>query len=224
VVPKARVYQASTSELFGATTFSPQNENTPICPANPYASAKALAHFDAQIYRQSFNLFISTGIAFNHESPRRSPDFVTRKISLAVAAIKLGLKGQRIPLGQGNRPVVSDKGKLELGNLDAQRDWGFAGDFVEAMWLILQHDRPDDFVIATGQIHSVAELCEDSFSQAGLNWKNYVVVNPEFVRPTETGPLVGDYSKIRKMLGWKPKTTFKQLVEMMVTADISRLS
>jgi GDPmannose 4,6-dehydratase len=224
VVPKARVYQASTSELFGATTVSPQNENTPVCPANPYASAKALAHFDAQIYRQSFNLFISTGIAFNHESPRRSPDFVTRKISLAVAAIKLGLKRQRIPLGQSNRPVVSDKGKLELGNLDARRDWGFAGDFVQAMWMILQHDRPDDFVIATGQIHSVAELCEASFSQAGLNWKDYVVVNPEFVRPTETGPLVGDYSKIRKTLGWKPQTTFKQLVEMMVTADISRLS
>jgi GDPmannose 4,6-dehydratase len=224
VSPKSRVYQASTSELFGETKITPQNENTPICPANPYGAAKALAHFDAQIYRESFKLFISTGIAFNHESPRRSPDFVTRKVSLAVAAIKLGLKGSRVPLGQGGRPVVNDQGKLELGNLEAKRDWGFAGDYVEAMWLILQHHRPDDWVIATGDIHTVKEFCETAFSHAGLNWKDYVVVNKEFVRPTETGPLVGDYSKIKKVLGWKPKTKFKELIKLMVTSDLSRLS
>ncbi len=224
VVPKSHVYQASTSELFGETKIIPQNEDTPIHPANPYAAAKALAHFDAQIYRQSFGLFISTGIMFNHESPRRSPDFVTRKVSLAAAAIKLGLKDQRIPIGQGGRPVVNAQGKLELGNLDAKRDWGFSGDYVSAMWMILNHDRPDDFVVATGVTHTVRELCEEAFSQLDLNWRDYVVVNPEWVRPTETGPLVGDYSKIKKTLGWKPKTDFKQLIKMMVTSDLARLS
>lgn len=223
VLPQARVYQASTSELYGETTAVPQNENTPVRPANPYAAAKALAHFDAQIYRKSFGLFISTGILFNHESPRRSPDFVTRKVSLAVAAIKLGLKGPRVPLGQGNQPVINPQGKLELGNLDAKRDWGFAGDYAEAMWMILQHSKPDDFVVATGEIHTVRDLCQTAFSAAGLEWKKHVVVNKKWVRPTETGPLVGDYSKIRKTLGWKPKTTFKQLVEMMVQSDLARL-
>lgn len=224
VVPAAHVYQASTSELFGETTSSPQNESTPIRPANPYAAAKALAHFDAQIYRKSFKLFISTGIMFNHESPRRSPDFVTRKVSLAAAALKLGLTGNRIPVGQGGKPVVNDQGKLELGNLDAQRDWGFAGDYVEAMWKILQHDIPDDFVVSTGKVHTVSDLCEAAFSFLGLDWKQYVVINPEWVRPTETGPLVGDYSKIKKTLGWQPTTEFRQLIEMMVTSDLARLS
>jgi GDPmannose 4,6-dehydratase len=223
ILPKARVYQASTSELFGETKIVPQNEDTPINPANPYAAAKALAHFDAQIYRKSFNLFISTGILFNHESPRRSPDFVTRKVSLAVAAIKLGLKGTRIPLGQGGKPVVNSNGKLELGNLEGQRDWGFAGDYAEAMWLILQHTKPDDFVVATGEVHTVGELCSTAFEVAGLNWKDFVVVNKEWIRPTETGPLVGDYSKIKKILGWKPKTKFKDLIKIMVETDLSRL-
>jgi len=222
--PKSRVYQASTSELFGETTQTPQNENTPIHPANPYAAAKALAHFDAQIYRKSFGLFISTGILFNHESPRRSPDFVTRKISLAAAAIKLGLKGSRIPISQGGKPVLNSDGKLELGNLDAKRDWGFAGDYVEAMWLILQHDKPDDFVVATGEIHTIKDLCETSFSLIGLNWQDHVVISQEWVRPTETGPLVGDYSKIKKTLGWHPKTKFKDLMKMMLDADLARLS
>jgi GDPmannose 4,6-dehydratase len=224
IVPQARVYQASTSELFGETKITPQNENTPIHPANPYAAAKALAHFDAQIYRKSFNLFISTGILFNHESPRRSPDFVTRKVSLAVASIKLGLKGNRIPIGQAGLPVINREGKLELGNLQAQRDWGFAGDYVEAMWKILQHKQADDFVIATGISHTVAQLAETAFGIAGLDWRDYVVVNQQWNRPTETGPLVGDYSKAKKLLGWEPKTSFKQLVEMMVHSDLSRLS
>lgn len=224
VVPKARVYQASTSELFGETKITPQDEGTPILPVNPYAAAKALAHFDARIYRKSFNLFISTGILFNHESPRRSPDFVTRKVSLAVAAIKLGLKGSRIPIGQGGKPVINQNRKLELGNLQAQRDWGFAGDYVDAMWRILQHKEPDDFVIATGVSHTVTQLCETAFGLAGLDWQEHVVVNPEWNRPTETGPLVGNWSKAKKLLGWQPKTTFKELIEMMIQSDISRLS
>lgn len=223
VCPKSRVYQASTSELFGETKVTPQNEDTPIHPANPYAAAKALAHFDAQIYRKSFGLFISTGILFNHESPRRSPDFVTRKVSLAVAAIKLGLKDTRIPVGQGGTPVVTPDGKLEMGNLDAKRDWGFAGDYVEAMHLILQHHKPDDFVVATGEVHTVKDLCETAFSYVGLNWKKYTTVNKKWVRPTETGPLVGDSTKIRKTLGWAPKTNFKDLIAMMVESDLAKL-
>lgn len=223
VLPKARVYQASTSELYGETKITPQDENTPLNPANPYSAAKALAHFDAQIYRKSFGLFISTGILFNHESPRRSPDFVTRKVSLAVAAIKLGLKGSQVPLGQGGIPVINSHGKLELGNLDAQRDWGFAGDYVDAMWRILQYKQPDDFVIATGETHTVKELCAEAFDLAGLNWKKYVVINKKWVRPTETGPLVGNAAKAKKLLGWQAKTKFKDLVKMMVQSDLSRL-
>jgi len=223
VSTESRVYQASTSELFGETTIVPQNEDTPIKPANPYAAAKALAHFDAQVYRRSFGLFISTGILFNHESPRRSPDFVTRKVSLAVAALKLGLKGTRIPLGQGGRPVISE-GKLELGNLEAKRDWGFAGDYVEAIWKILQYEKADDWVVATGVVHTVSELCETAFSVVGLDWQKYVVINKDLIRPTETGPLVGDYSKIKKILGWQPKVEFKELITMMVRSDLARLS
>ena len=223
VSPKSKVYQASTSELFGETNISPQNEDTPIHPANPYAAAKALAHFDAQIYRKSFNLFISTGILFNHESPRRSADFVTRKVSLAVAAIKLGLKNSQIPISEGDLPVLDQHQKLQLGNLDAQRDWGFAGDYVLAMWQILQLDHPDDFVVATGKVHTVKELCEAAFSCVNLNWQDHVVINPKWVRPTETGPLVGDPHKIKKIIGWEAKTKFKQLVRMMVETDMSML-
>ena len=223
VCPKARVYQASTSELFGETKQSPQNENTPLNPNNPYAAAKALAHFDAKIYRKSFNLFISTGILFNHESPRRSPDFVTRKITLAAACIKLGLKGKKIPIGQDGNPIVNSKGKLELGNLNSKRDWGFAGDYVESMWMILQHSQPDDFIVSTGEVHTVKQLASEAFKVVGLNWKDYVVVNQKWVRPTETGPLVGDHTKITKALGWKPKTTFPELVKTMVEADLEFL-
>lgn len=223
VSPKSKVYQASTSELFGETTIVPQNEETPIHPANPYASAKALAHFDAQVYRKSFNLYICTGILFNHESPRRSPDFVTRKVSLAVAAIKLGLKGHQVPIAEGGMPVIDNHGKLHLGNLDAKRDWGYAGDYVEAMWQIMQLPKPEDFVVATGKVHSIKELCQTAFSYAGLDWKDYVVINPKWVRPIETGPLVGDYSKIHKATGWSPKTKFKELIESMVESDLAML-
>jgi len=220
--PKAKVYQASTSELYGETTITPQDENTSIHPANPYAAAKALAHFDAQIYRRSFGLFISTGILFNHESPRRSPDFVTRKVTLAAATIKLGLK-KNIPLGQGGDPIINKDGKLELGSLDAKRDWGFAGDYVKAMWMMLQHDTPDDFVVATGKVHTVKDLARTAFKQVGLNWKDHVVINPKWVRPTETGPLVGDASKIKKTLGWQAETSFEQLISMMVKHDLELL-
>lgn len=223
VCPTAKVYQASTSELFGETHEVPQTETTSLVPNNPYAAAKALAHFDARIYRDSFDLFISTGILFNHESPRRSPDFVTRKISLAVAALKLGLKGPSTPLGQGGDPVINEDGKLELGNLSAKRDWGFAGDYVEAMWMILQHDKPDDFIVCTGVVHTVQDLCESTFGAVGLDWKEHVVVNPKWVRPTETGPLVGDHSKITRELGWEPKTSFKELMKMMVESDLALL-
>ncbi|MBU1200452.1 GDP-mannose 4,6-dehydratase [Patescibacteria group bacterium] len=223
VCPKARVYQASTSELFGEAVEVPQTEKTPLNPNNPYAAAKALAHFDARIYRKSFNLFISTGIMFNHESPRRSPDFVTRKVSLAAASIKLGLKGRKIPISQGGEPVVNRKGKLELGNLNSKRDWGFAGDYVEAMWMILQHNKPDDFIVSTGEVRTVKQLAKEAFGAVGLNWKDHVVVNQKWIRPTETGPLMGDHSKITKELGWKPKTTFKQLVKMMVESDLKLL-
>lgn len=221
--PKAHVYQASTSEMFGETKVSPQDENTPIMPANPYGAAKALAHFDAQIYRQSFNLFISTGILFNHESPRRSPDFVTRKITLAAASIKLGLKGNQVPIGESGEPVLNSKGKLELGNLDAKRDWGFAGDFVDAMWRILQLKKPDDFVIATGEVHTVKEFCQKAFSLADLNWRDYVVINKKWNRPIETGPLVGNAGKARRLLKWKPKVSFDELVDMMVKSDLEGL-
>jgi len=224
VCPKARVYQASTSELFGEATEVPQTEKTPLMPNNPYAAAKALAHFDARIYRKSFNLFISTGILFNHESPRRSPDFVTRKITLAAVSIKLGLKGRKIPLGQGGNPVINKQGKLELGNLNAKRDWGFAGDYVEAMWMILQHKKPDDFIVSTGKVYTVKQLAKEAFKAVGLNWKDHVVINQKWVRPTETGPLMGDHSKITKTLGWKPKTSFEELVKMMVESDLELLS
>ena len=223
VCPTAKVYQASTSELFGETNEVPQTEKTSLMPNNPYAAAKALAHFDARIYRKSFDLFISTGILFNHESPRRSPGFVTRKISLAAASLKLGLRGPRIPTGQAGEPVINSDGKLELGNLDAKRDWGFAGDYVEAMWQILQHDKADDFIVCTGVVHTVQDVCEAAFGAVDLDWKKYVVINPKWVRPTETGPLVGDSSKIAKEIGWKPKTSFEELMKMMVEADLALL-
>lgn len=222
--PKSKVYQASTSELYGKTTNKIQNENTPICPTNPYAAAKALAHFNAQIYRHAFGLYISTGVLFNHESPRRRPNYVTRKISLAVATIKLGLKGSLIPITEGDVPVIDENRKLQLGNLNAKRDWGYAGDYVEAMWSLMQLDKPNDFVVATGVSHTIKELCEIAFSHAGLNWQDYVVINQKCVRPTETGDLIGNYSKINQATGWKPKTSFEDMIKMMVDADIKLLT
>jgi GDPmannose 4,6-dehydratase len=202
-----RFYQASSSEMFGKVREVPQSETTPFYPRSPYGVAKAYGHFITVNYRESYGLFAVSGILFNHESPRRGLEFVTRKISDGVARIKLGFADE-----------------LRLGNLDAKRDWGFAGDYVEAMCLMLQADEPDDYVIATGEEHSVQECAEIAFAHAGLDWNQYVKTDPEFLRPAEVDHLVGNATKARKQLGWQPRVSFKELVEMMVDADLERLS
>jgi GDPmannose 4,6-dehydratase len=221
VVPKAKFYQASSSEMYGWVREIPQDEETPFNPANPYAVSKLYAHTMTKIYRKSYEMFAANGILFNHESPRRHFSFVTQKVTYAAACAKLGIRTSE-HLNEEGEPIVKN-GKVALGNLDARRDWGFAGDYVEAMWLILQQKTPDDYVIGTGETHSIRELCEEAFSYVGLNWKKYVAVDKRFIRPTETGPLVANPSKARKMLGWKPKVKFRQLVRMMVDANIARL-
>jgi len=203
VNPKIKFYQASSSEMFGKAVETPQKETTPFYPRSPYGVAKVYAYWITKNYRESYNLFASNGILFNHESPRRGRQFVTRKVTESVAKIKLGLQKE-----------------LFLGNLDAKRDWGFAGDYAEAIWKILQHDKPDDFVIATGETHSVKELCEVAFSHVGLNWKHHVKVDKKFFRPAEVDILIGDASKAKRELGWAPKVKFKQLIEMMVDEDL----
>jgi GDPmannose 4,6-dehydratase len=206
VDPDIRFYQASSSEMFGKVREVPQNETTPFYPRSPYGVAKAYGHFITVNYRESYGLFAVSGILFNHESPRRGLEFVTRKISDGVARIKLGLADE-----------------LRLGNLDAKRDWGFAGDYVEAMWLMLQTDEPDDYVIATGEEHSVQEFADIAFAHAGLDTK-HVRSDPKFLRPAEVDHLVGDATKARDQLGWQPRVSFKELAEMMVDADLERLS
>ena len=203
----ARVYQASTSEMFGKVQETPQNENTRFYPRSPYGFAKLYGYWAAVNYRESYGMHVSNGILFNHESPRRGIEFVTRKITDGVARIYHGLASE-----------------LRLGNLDAKRDWGFAGDYVEAMWLMLQQDKPDDYVIATGETHSVREFVELAFSEAGLDWEKYVIVDSNFVRPAEVELLIGDASKARRILGWKPKIKFRELVKMMVKADVERIA
>lgn len=205
ICPKARFYQASSSEMFGMVKEVPQTEKTPFHPRSPYGVAKVYGHHITVNYRESYNLFALSGILFNHESPRRGKEFVTRKISDGVARIKLGL----------------DK-ELRMGNLEARRDWGFAGDYVHAMWLMLQQDKPDDYVIATGKDHSVKEFLDLAFSHVGMNWQDYVVTDPEFLRPAEVDHLLGDASKAERDLGWKPAVDFEGLVRMMVDADIER--
>lgn len=224
VVPQARIYQASTSEMFGAPKIVPQNEETILNPANPYAAAKEFAHRMAAISRRDKKdpQFISCGILFNHESPRRGLNFVTRKITAAVAIIKNGRK-EGIPLNEIGEPIVKN-GKVTLGDLDAKRDWGYAPDYVELMWMMLQADEPDDFVAATGEVHTVKEFAEEAFSVAGLDWRDHVETNPHFVPPVQTGPLCGDPAKAKKILGWEPKTTFKDLVKIMVHADLAKFS
>ncbi len=224
IVPGAKVYQASTSEMFGVPKNIPQNEETPFAPANPYAAAKEFAHRMAVISRKDNkqSQFIACGILFNHESPRRGLNFVTRKITAAVSCIKNGKK-EGIPLNEIGEPILKD-GKVKLGDLDAKRDWGYAPDYVEAMWLMLQQEVADDFVVATGEIHTVGEFAEEAFKVVGLNWKDYVVTDPKFVPPVQTGPLVGDYSKAKKLLGWEAKTKFKDLVKIMVHADLAKFS
>ena len=207
VDPEIRFYQASSSEMFGKVHEVPQKETTPFHPRSPYGVAKVYGHWITLNYRESYDLHATSGILFNHESPRRGLEFVTRKISHTVAQIKLGLVDE-----------------LRLGNLDAQRDWGFAGDYVEAMWLMLQQDAPEDFVICTGETHSVREFCEVAFGHAGLNWEDHVVIDEAFFRPAEVDLLVGDATKAEELLGWKPGTSFEHLVTMMVDADIDLLT
>ncbi len=207
VNPKIRFYQASSSEMFGKVRETPQKETTPFYPRSPYGVAKVYGHWITVNYRESYGLHACSGILFNHESPRRGLEFVTRKVTDGVARIKLGLAD-----------------KILLGNLDAQRDWGFAGDYVRAMWMMLQQDEPDDYVIATGKTHSVQRLCEVAFGVVGLDWHDYVAQDPRFMRPAEVDLLVGDASKAKERLGWEPKVSFEELIEMMVEADLKRLS
>ncbi len=203
VDPEIRFYQASSSEMFGKVREVPQTETTPFYPRSPYGVAKVYGHWITVNYRESYDLFACSGILFNHESPRRGLEFVTRKVTYNVAKIKLGLTDN-----------------LPLGNLDSKRDWGFAGDYVRAMWLMLQQDKPDDYVVGTGETHSVEELCEVAFSYAGLNWRDYVTQNPRFMRPAEVDLLVSDPAKANQILGWKPVTSFVELIKMMVQADL----
>jgi GDPmannose 4,6-dehydratase len=216
-----KVYQASSSEMFGEPDAVPQDEHTTLRPNNPYGAAKLLAHHNAHILRDgSDKMFISCGILFNHESPRRGMQYVTRKVSVGVACIKNKLKNP--PLNEIGKPMVSADWKLEMGNLDAKRDWGYAKEYVQFMWMMLQQDTPDDFVVATGETHSIQELCEAAFTHAGLNWRDHVMVNTEFVRPLETGPLCGNPAKAERVLGWRPQTKFKELVGIMVDADLEK--
>ncbi|MBU4198364.1 MAG: GDP-mannose 4,6-dehydratase [Verrucomicrobia bacterium] len=206
VCPQAKFYQASSSEMFGQVREVPQTELTPFHPRSPYGAAKAYGHYITVNYRESYNLFACSGILFNHESPRRGKEFVTRKISNGVARIKRGLDHE-----------------LRMGNLDAKRDWGFAGDYVKAMWMMLQQDHPDDYLIATGQAHSVRDFLEQAFSHVGLDWKQYVVQDPQFIRPAEVDQLMGNSSKARRVLGWTPEVDFHGLVTMMVDSDLAKL-
>jgi GDPmannose 4,6-dehydratase len=205
--PKARFYQASSSEMFGLVQEVPQRESTPFYPRSPYGAAKVYSYWLAVNYRESYGIHASNGILFNHESPRRGETFVTRKITRAVARIKAGVQN-----------------KLYLGNLDAKRDWGYAPEYVEAMWLMLQQDNPDDYVIATGETHSIREFLEICFDHAGLDWEKYVEIDPKYYRPAEVDLLIGDASKAKKQLGWSPRVTFAELAHLMTDADIEMLA
>jgi len=207
VAPQARFYQASSSEMFGKVEESPQNERTRFYPRSPYAVAKVYGHWMTVNARESYGLYTCSGILFNHESPRRGLEFVTRKVTSGVARIKTGLQS-----------------KLKMGNLDAERDWGYAADYVHAMWLMMQQEKPGDYVIASGVTHSVRELLAVAFGHAGLDWRDYVEIDPALLRPAEVYHLRGDYSKARRELGWEPTTTFEQLVAMMVDADLQQLT
>ena len=205
--PQARFYQASSSEMFGKAVETPQRESTPFYPRSPYGVAKVYGHWITVNYRESYGLYAVSGILFNHESPRRGLEFVTRKVSDGVARIKLGKATE-----------------LRLGNLDSGRDWGFAGDYVDAMWRMLQQPKPGDYVVGTGTMHTVRDLCAAAFAHAGLEWQQYVKIDPQFVRPAEVDVLRADASRARKELGWTPKVTFEQLLQMMVDADLERLA
>ncbi len=204
--PSIHFYQASSSEMFGKVVETPQSERTPLYPRSPYGVAKVYGHWITVNYRESYGMHASSGILFNHGSPRRGLEFVERKVAFSAAAIKLGLQQT-----------------VKLGNLDARRDWGYAGDYVKAMWLMLQQDDPGDYVVSTGETHSVRELCQIAFDQVGLNWEDYVQVDPQFFRPAEVDLLIGDAKKARAQLGWEPRVSFEELVRMMVDADLAAL-
>ncbi len=206
VNPKIRFYQASSSEMFGKVRETPQSESTPFYPRSPYGVAKVYGHWITVNYRESYDMYAVSGILFNHESPRRGLEFVTRKVTRGVALIKAGIQKE-----------------LRLGNLEAKRDWGFAGDYVRAMWLMLQQDKPEDYVIATGETNTVKKMCEIAFARVGLDWQDFVVVDQKFYRPAEVQLLLGDSTKARTRLGWQPKVTFQGLIEMMVDADVERV-
>jgi len=205
--PDAHFYQASTSEMFGKVQEMPQRETTPFYPRSPYGVAKLYGHWITKNYRESYDMFACSGILFNHESPRRGLEFVTRKVSMAVARIKHGLQD-----------------KVYLGNLDSKRDWGFAGDYVKAMWLMLQQETPDDFVIATGETHTIREMCEVAFNYVGLDYNDYVEIDPRLFRPAEVEVLLGSPEKAKEKLGWEPEVSFKQLIEMMVQSDLDKVA
>ncbi|MDP6491111.1 MAG: GDP-mannose 4,6-dehydratase [Kiritimatiellia bacterium] len=207
VCPKARFYQASSSEMYGKVREVPQTELTPFHPRSPYGVSKVYGHFITVNYRESYDLFAVSGILFNHESPRRGLEFVTRKVTDGVARIKQGLQDE-----------------IAMGNLDSRRDWGFAGDYVEAMWMMLQQPQADDFVVATGQMHSVRDLCRIAFEHVGMDYEEHVVIDPAFMRPAEVDQLLGDCTKAKKVLGWEPRVSFEQLVQMMVDADMERVA
>ncbi|SOE64290.1 GDPmannose 4,6-dehydratase [Burkholderia sp. YR290] len=219
--PKARVYHASSSEMFGGSCSGPQNELTPFHPANPYAAAKVYAHQMVRICRESYGLFISSGILFNHESERRPLHFVTQKIAYGAACAALGIRNSR-DLNELGHPIVSG-GQLALGNLEIARDWGHASDFVRAMWLMLQQDKPDDFVVGTGKLHTLRDLCQAAYGRVSLDWKDHVMSDRKLVRPLETGQTLADASKARKVLNWEPTISFEEMVGKMVDSQIERL-
>lgn len=218
--PKARVYQATSREIFGNIAAVSANESTPVDANNPYGIGKAYAHMMVRCYRQSYGLFVCGGILFNHESPRRSLHFVTRKITAAVACLKNRVKFP--PLNEAGEPLIDGKGKLHLGLLDARRDWGYAREYVQAMWMMLQNREPRDYVIGTNTTHTVRDVCQIAFSHAGLTWQDHVVSDSKFIRPTEIKELKGDYSLAKKELGWQPRTSFADLIRLMVDADLAR--
>jgi len=218
--PKARFYQATSREIFGNIKADSANESTPIDANNPYGIAKTFAHMITRCYRESYGLWTCSGILFNHESPRRSLHFVTRKITCAAACIKNKVKNP--PVDEQGEPLVDKKGRVHLGLLQAKRDWGYAKEFAEAIWLMLQNEKPKDYVIGTNSSHSVKEVCQIAFSHTGLNWKDHVISEQKYYRPTEIKELKGDYSLAKKDLGWQPETTFEQLIKLMVEADLER--
>jgi GDPmannose 4,6-dehydratase len=219
--PGCRIYHASSSEMFGQALQSPQNEQTPFNPVNPYAAAKVYAHHMVRIYRGSYGMFIASGLLFNHESERRPLHFLTQKVAYGAACAKLGILTSP-DLNEVGRPIV-ENGKLALGNLGIARDWGYAPDFVRAMWLMLQQERPQDYVIGTGELHTLQDLCATAYRQVGLDWREAVVSDPGLVRPLEGAQLLADSSKARAEMGWRPTVSFEQMVQRMVDAQVERL-